>query len=271
MTRQDQPPPSLHIFGIQSRFLRERRGLTQKELAQRITYSDSLIAMVERGERSPQPAYIERVDEALGANGMLAVLAPHMEREDHPHWAQEYVQLEAEALALHAYDTHVIKGLLQSEDYARAVFRSRCPALDEEEIERAVQARLARQKMLARRPAPRLTFVLEESVLRKAIGGKAVREGQLRHLLTCAAMPHAVLQIMPDSRETHAGLDGPMTLLETPDHRTIAYVEGQRGSYFLSRPEEVSVATHRYAIIRSQALFPEESMEHIERSLAGGS
>ncbi|MER5973457.1 helix-turn-helix transcriptional regulator [Streptomyces sp. NPDC002055] len=270
MTRQDQPPSSLHIFGIQSRFLRERRGLTQKELAQRITYSDSLIAMVERGERSPQPAYIERVDEALGANGMLAVLAPHMEREDHPHWAQEYVQLEAEALALHVYSTHVLHGLLQTEEYARAVFRSRCPALDEEDVERAVQARMER-KLLTRRPPARLTFVLEESVLRRTIGGLTVRDGQLRQLLTCAALPHVVLQVMPDSRETHAGLDGPMTLLETPDHRTIAYVEGQRGSYFVSKPEEVSVITHRYGIIRSQALSPEESTEHIERSLAGES
>ncbi|MET7760897.1 Scr1 family TA system antitoxin-like transcriptional regulator [Streptomyces sp. NPDC005393] len=98
---------------------------------------------------------------------------------------------------------------------------------------------------------------------------RAVWEGQLRHLLKCAELHNLQLQIMPNSRETNAGVDGPMVLLETPDHRTIGYVEGQRGSYFLTDPEDVSVLSHRYGTIQSQALDPESSVTFIKRLLAG--
>jgi transcriptional regulator with XRE-family HTH domain len=269
VTRKKTPPASLKIFGAQSRLLRERLDWTMKDLEKRIPYSESMIAMVERGERPPKPLYAIAVDEALGAQGMLTEAAKHLGEEDHPEWAQEYMELEAKALALHVYDNQVVNGLLQTEEYARAVFRSLEPVMTEEEVEHAVQARLARQKLLHRVRAPRLTFVLQECVLRRPIGGKAVRDEQLRHLLKCATLPYVLLQVMPENRETHAALDGPMTLLETPEHLTLGYVEGQRGSFFLSDAEDISALSHRYGILRSQALDPEGAAELIERILAG--
>jgi transcriptional regulator with XRE-family HTH domain len=267
MTRKKKSPPSLKIFGAQHRMLRERLGMTMKDLEKLIPYSESMIAMVERGERPPKPPYVVAADRELRAQGLLIEAAKHMGEEDHPEWAQEYVGLEAEALALHVYDNHVVNGLLQTENYARAVFHCLAPCMTEEEVERAVQARLARQRLLQRDPAPSLTFLLQECVIRRPIGGQEVRDEQLRHLLKCAAVPHLVLQIMPENRETHAGLDGPMHLLETPQHHTVAYVEGQRGSFFLTDPEDTSVLSHRYGILRSQALDPEGSTELIERIL----
>ncbi|KUJ66888.1 hypothetical protein ACZ90_31060 [Streptomyces albus subsp. albus] len=269
MTRKKTPPVGLKIFGAQSRMLRERLAWTMKDLEKRIPYSESMIAMVERGERPPKPEYVVSVDAALRAQGVLIEAAKHLGVEDHPEWAREYVDLEAECVALHCYDNHVVKGLLQSEDYARAVFQSRVPALTEEEIERDVAARLARQRLLTRVPAPRLTFLMQECILRRPIGGKEVRDNQLRRLLEVARLPHVALQILPESRENHAGLDGAMTLLEMADHRTVAYIEAQRGSYFHSDPDEISILNHRYGMLRSQALDPEGSRELVEGMLAG--
>ncbi|WP_223733448.1 helix-turn-helix domain-containing protein [Streptomyces purpurogeneiscleroticus] len=269
MPRAKEPPVSLQIFGKQSRYLREKREMTRRELAALISYSESLIAMVERGERPPKPGYVDSVDAALGADGLLAVLAPDVAEKHHPAWAEEYVKLQAEALALHVYSTHFLHGLLQTKEYAQAVFRSVRPSMTDEEIEKSVQARLATQKLLTRTPACRLTFVLEESTLLRKLGGQAVWEGQLRNLLKLSELHNVQLQIMPLARETHAGVDGPMTLLETPDHHTIVYVEGQRGSYFITEPDDVSVLSHRYGTIRAQALDAEASRAFIQRLLTG--
>ncbi|WP_329146161.1 helix-turn-helix transcriptional regulator [Streptomyces sp. NBC_01456] len=269
MPQNNEPPVSLKIFGKQSRFLREQRGMTRRELAALIPYSDSQIAMVERGERPPKPGYVDAVDAALGAGGVLRVLIPDVAEKHHPAWAEEYVKLQAEALALHSYCTHLTHGLLQTEAYARAVFRCLRPSMDDEEIEKSVQARLVTQKLLTRRPACRITFILEEPLLRRKIGGQVVWDDQLRHLLKLSELHNVQLQVMPLGRENHAGLDGPLTLLETVAHHTIGYVEGQRGSYFLTDPDDISVLSHRYGTIRSQALDAEASRALIQRLLTG--
>ncbi|MEV0600866.1 helix-turn-helix transcriptional regulator [Streptomyces sp. NPDC050315] len=271
MPKSKEPPTSLLIFGKQSRYLREKRDLTRRELSGLIPYSESFIAMVERGERPPKPGYVDAVDAVLGADGLLCVLAPDVSEKHHPAWAEEYVHLQAQALALHVYCTHLLHGLLQTPEYARAVFGCLRPSLTEEEIEQSVQARLATQKLLTRTPACRMTFVLEEHTLYRKIGGRTIWEDQLKHLLKLSELHNVQLQVMPLARETHAGLDGPMTLLETPDHHTIVYVEGQKGSYFLTEPDDVSVLSHRYGTIRSQALDAEASRAFIQRLLTGES
>ncbi|MFF8368467.1 MULTISPECIES: helix-turn-helix domain-containing protein [Streptomyces] len=269
MPHNDEPPVSLRIFGKQSRFLREQRGMTRRELAALVPYSESLIAMVERGERPPKPGYVDAVDAALDAGGVLRVLIPDVAEKHHPAWAEEYVHLQAKALALHAYSTHFLHGLLQTEAYARAVFRCVRPSMEDDEIERSVQARMATQSLLTRKPACRMTFTLEEPVLQRKIGGQAVWEGELRNLLKLTELHNIQLQVMPLARETHAGMDGPMTLLETPDHYTVGYVEGHRGSYFLTEPDDVSVMSHVYGTLRSQAHDAEASRVHIQRLLTG--
>ncbi len=267
--RKKKTSPAAKVFGAQSRMMRERLGWTMKDLEKRVPYTESMIAKVERGERVPKPPYVVAVDEALAAQGLLMEAAKLLWQDGPFEWAHEYMDLQAHALALHFYSTHVFPGLLQTEGFARAVFRSLRPSLDEEEVEQAVQRRLATQQLLSRKPAPRLHFVLEEAVLRKPLGGNEVWQAQLQHVLECAALHNLQLQVMPNSRETNAGVDGPFVLLETPNHCTIAYVEGQRGSYFLPDPDDVSALSHAYGTIQSQALDPEASVAFIKRLLAG--
>ncbi|WP_259370770.1 helix-turn-helix transcriptional regulator [Streptomyces sp. SCUT-3] len=268
MRDHDGRSVGLAIFGMQSRALRERLGMTQAELAGHIGYSESLVRMVERGERKPRPDYVERVDKALRAQGVLIAATPFLRQDRYPPWFIEYVETEANAVSLYKYDTHVVPGLLQTEEYARAVFSAHCPALDDEEVESSVLARLERQVLLTRKPAPTVGFVVEEWVLRRPIGGKGVLKSQLHRLLKCMAMRNVTIQVMPMGCEAHAGFDGPMTLLETPEARRLGYVEGQGVSTFVTKETEVSVLERRYGIIRTQALTTEDSARLIE-CLAG--
>ncbi|MDF3293754.1 helix-turn-helix domain-containing protein [Streptomyces silvisoli] len=268
MDEHDGTPMGLLIFGCQQRALRERAGLTQAELASRVNYSESHVRSVESGRRRPKPEYVRAVDEALGAQGLLKAAAEPIVQLKYPAWFIRYVEAEAEAVKLYTYDNNLVNGLLQTDDYAYAVFRAQVPALDDDEIEAGVQARLERQVLLTRKPAPTLGFVIEEWVLRRKIGGREVLKAQLDRLLEVGEMRNVSIQVMPMGCETHAALEGPLTLLETLEGRNLAYVEGQFGSAFVTEPKDYSVLEQRYGVLRAQALSPEDSATFIER-LAG--
>ncbi|KUN21224.1 DNA-binding protein [Streptomyces antibioticus] len=254
-------------FGALLRFFRERAAMTQEALGKHVGYSKSQVAMVERGERSPKGQLVETADQVLGAQGALAVLAEkEFGKGGLRPWTEDYLAEEKKAAALHVYQTHLIPGSIQTEAYARAVFTSnRCPTLDEEEIAKRVVARLKRQELFARKPAPTISYVLEEAVLTRPLGGAATLKEQLHHVLAIAELRHVEIQVMPHSRETHAGLAGRMSLLETADRQQLAYVEGHRGGYFVSEQPDVGDLFGKYGILRAQALSPEESATLIEK------
>ncbi|MFF7280616.1 Scr1 family TA system antitoxin-like transcriptional regulator [Streptomyces griseorubiginosus] len=254
-------------FGVLLRFFRERAGLTQEGLGKHVGYSKSQVAMVERGERSPRGQFVEIADEVVGAQGALLVLADkELGKGGLRPWTEDYLAEEAKAAVLHVYQTNLIPGSLQTEAYARAVFTSnRCPTLDDEEIERRVSARLERQQLFTRRPAPTISYVLEESLLTRPLGGSATLKEQLHHILAIGELRHVEVQVMPHDREDHAGLAGRMSLLETADRQQLAYVEGHRGGYFVSEQPDVGDLFGKYGILRAQALAPEESARLIKK------
>ncbi|KKD07064.1 helix-turn-helix domain-containing protein [Streptomyces sp. WM6386] len=253
-------------FGALLRFFRERAGMTQETLGKHVGYSKSQVAMVERGERSPKGRLVEVADETLGAQGALVLLAEkEFGRNGLRPWTEDYLAEEKKAAALHVYQTHLVPGSIQTEAYARAVFTSnRCPTLDEEEIDKRVTARLERQQLFTRKPAPTVSYVLEETVLTRPLGGAATLKEQLHHILAIGELRHVEIQVMPHGRETHAGLAGRMSLLETAERHQLAYVEGHRGGYFVSEQPDVGDLFGKYGILRAQALSPEESAKLIE-------
>jgi hypothetical protein len=172
---------------------------------------------------------------------------------------QDFVEYEQEAVTLLSYQNQVVPGLLQTEEYARFVFSCLYPPIEAEEVEEWVAARLDRQALLERKPRPMLHFLLEESILRSEIGDLSVLREQILHLRRCAELPFLGLQIMPMKVQKHAGLAGPMVLLETPDHDHLAYIEGQRVSFLHEDPDDVSVLQQMYGMLRSQALSVEKS------------
>ncbi|MDV9174981.1 helix-turn-helix transcriptional regulator [Streptomyces sp. W16] len=255
---------SMKMFGAVSRALREAQGSTREQFGAHVGYSASQVAMVERGERMPSPQFIARAGEFLHAQVAIDAAAEHLERRRYPSWFDDYVEREAEAVSLWSYDTHVIMGLVQTEEYARAVLGARVPMLDDEEIEHRVRSRLARQAILTRVPPVSLAMVIEEWVLRRPVGGRAVLKGQLERLLELGEKRNISIQVMPTDVEAHAGFNGAWTLLETPKREWVGYVEGQAGGLVIEDREEVSAMFQRFGMIRSQALPPGESAKLIE-------
>lgn len=251
-------------FGQTMKMLRLRAGLDREELGRRLGYSASTIAAFEQGRRVPSPRTIDKADEALGADGLLRLWKDEVERAQYPVFFRGMAQLEKEAMELLAYDTLVVNGLLQTESYMRALLTMRRPPLSEDTIEQRVAARLARQDILDGEPAPLLSFVMDESILRRRYGGREVYRGQLEHLLSIGRRRTVTLQVMPLDSAESAGVDGPFTIVVRQDGKRFVYAEAQGTSSLEIDPARAAVASSRYGVIRSQALSPQESLAVIE-------
>ncbi len=148
--------------------LRRQAGLTQTELGERIGYGEEMVSKVERGIRIPRPEFIDNAARVLNDQaGVLTALKDELSRARYSDLLRKVHQEEAHATAIHAYDTHVVNTLLQTEDYMRAVLSMRTPPLATGEIDRRVTARLERQQVLHRDRPPVMSFVMEESLLRR--------------------------------------------------------------------------------------------------------
>lgn len=257
----------LRVFGRQLKRFRVRAGLERAEFGSVTGYSVSTIAAYEQGRRVPPPKFIDQADEVLDAGGVLQEMKEEVARAQFPAFFRDAARLEGEAVGLHVYEMYAVPGLLQTEEYARAVFSVRRPLLDEDRIEQGLSARLARQEIYARKPAPLVSFVLEESVLQRPLGGKDVLRGQLEQVLLIGHKRNVEIQVMPVSREDHGALGGPFTLIDTPEGRRIAYAEVQGDSRLYSGQSKVRELEARYGILRAQALTPSESLAYVEKLL----
>ncbi|MFI0819913.1 Scr1 family TA system antitoxin-like transcriptional regulator [Streptomyces sp. NPDC021098] len=267
MAGKDESSAFLRGFGRQLKLLREAAGLTQAELGARVGYSADQIASVECGRRIPKPDLIDKLDEVLAAGGLLKAMKEQCALARYPAFFRDAAEIEAEAVELQIYATQAVPGLLQTKDYAHAVFSMRRPLLNEETVAQRLAARLDRQEIFNARPAPILGFVIEEAVLRKPYGGKQVLRGQLEHLLLVGEKRNVEIQVMPMDREDNAGVDGPFTLMVPKGGQQIAYLETQGSGTLLTDRGEVHAIAVRHGIIRAQALTPGESSTFIEKVL----
>ncbi|MCX4691763.1 helix-turn-helix transcriptional regulator [Streptomyces sp. NBC_01408] len=259
---------AMRMVGEQVAVCRLAKGLTQKELGKRVGLQEESVASIEQGRRPLMPDVAELMDRELGLPGVLAVAAHKMPQVDViPPWAEPLIKLEQKAATLSSYQNQVVPGLLQTKAYAEAVFRSRLPLYTDDEVADQMTARLDRQTTLRREKPMLASFVIWEPALQCPLGGLEVLRDQLRHLLTCSELTGVSIQVLPLGRTHHPALDGPFVLLETPEHQHIAYIESQRGSLVVSDLEEVSILSQRYAMLRTQALNPEETRDLLKRLL----
>lgn len=263
---EPEPSDSLKVFGAVLKGFRERASLTQEQLASRVSYSPHFVASIEQGRRLPPGDFVERAEEALNAFGVLRAAARHVARQPGlAAWFRLWAQLEATAVSLCTYECRVVPGLLQTEAYARAVMLNVPPPPTEEELEERIAARMERQKLLTRKPPIAFSFIIEEAVLLRDTGGEDVTRELLEHLIVSAELWNVELQIMPLRQPHHAGSDGPIQLLETPDNKWLGYSEGQKTGQLISDPKAVSVMQMRYAKMRSQSLSPADSADLLKR------
>ncbi|MFD0119940.1 helix-turn-helix domain-containing protein [Streptomyces virginiae] len=257
----------LRAFGRQLKRFRVRAGMERAEFGERLGYSVSTIAAYEQGRRVPPPEVIDQADELLDAGGVLKEMKEEVERAQFPAFFRDAARLETQAVELHVYATKAVPGLLQTEEYARAVFAMSRPLLPDETVEQRVAARLARQEIFMRVPLPTISFIIEESVLRRPLGGRGVMRGQLEQIMLLGQRRNVEVQVMPTDVEEHAGLEGPFTLIETRDGRRIAYVEGYKDSRLHTDRKPVRELEEQYGILRAQALTPRASLIFVEKLL----
>ncbi|MFD4372634.1 Scr1 family TA system antitoxin-like transcriptional regulator [Streptomyces sp. NPDC058486] len=265
-----------HLFkalGKIIKVLRQNAGLSQAQLASVTHCSEDLVSAIERGVRTPQPDFLLRADGPLKAGGVLAAAVEDTEkalaraRVRHPDWFRSYAAAEAEAAALHYYAPQAVPGILQTHAYAEAVFRHRRPLHDEERIAKLLADRLDRQVIFEKQPPPTMSFVIEESVLHRPMGGRDAFREQIQRISEVARLRNVHLQIMPLDREEHPALGGQFTLLTLKGRREVAYTESYQHARLITDPDEVRMYSERYGIMRAQALTPLESLEHLEKLL----
>ncbi|MFB6504648.1 MULTISPECIES: helix-turn-helix transcriptional regulator [unclassified Streptomyces] len=265
--REPHPSDSLRTFGAVVQALREHAGLSRTELGDLVQYSKHTVESVELGRRMPDEEFVERAEGALGNTGALRKAAGHLSRGEVglAAWFRRWARLERKAVSLHTYECRLVPGLLQSEAYARAVFDNSIPLLTDEQIEDQLTARMERQRMMRERPTVPFSFIVEEHVFRRRLGGVEVHASMLDHVLELTAPRNVTLQVVPMDLEFHGCLDGPVQLLETPDGKRLGYSEGQQNGRLISAPKEVSLLCRRCETLRSQALNPKESRDLLER------
>ncbi|EPD57092.1 helix-turn-helix domain-containing protein [Streptomyces sp. HGB0020] len=253
--------------GRQLKLRREAVGMRAAEFGEAVGYGEDLVYKVEGGKRIPRLEYLDRADEVLGAGGLIAAMKEDVRKVRYPKRVRQLAKLESQAVEIGVYECNIIAGLLQIPEHARAVIGAAQPPYSPDDVDRMVAARLARQSVFTRDPAPSIHFVLEETVLRRPIGGTMVRRRQLEHLLEVGRLHNVVLQVMPLSCEVHSGLDGRIEVLKFPDGTAMGRSDGAFNGRPTSDPKQLRILELRYGTIRAQALPPRESLAFIEQLL----
>jgi len=192
-------------------------------------------------------------------------------------WWQEYalpyatyVGLETEAASISDYNSDLVSGLLQVEDYARAILQAQEPPLDDATIEQRVKARIKRQALLTQDGGPLFDCILDEGALRRPVGGPAVMRAQLERIIERASLPKVTIQLIPLDIGAHPGLDSTFVILgfKTPMVNDIVYVEGQVGNIYLEDVANLERYRQVFSRLQSIALSPEDSIVAVERIVA---
>ena len=253
--------------GRQLKLRREAVGMRAGEFGRAVGYGEDLVYKIEGGKRIPRQEYLDRADEVLGAGGLIAATWEDVKKVRYPKRVRELGKLESMAGEIGGYECNIVAGLLQPPEHARAVIGAAQPPYSPDDVERMVAARLARQSVFERDPAPSIHFVLEEAVLRRPIGGTMVWRRQLEHLLEVGRLHNVVLQVMPLNCEVHSGLDGRIEVLKFPDGTAVGRSDGAFNGRPTSDPKQLRILELRYGTIRAQALSPGESLALIEQLL----
>lgn len=272
-------------LGSELRRLRETHSFKLEEAADKLGLAASTLSRIETGKAPTRTAYLATMFEMYGVDdpAQRQVLT-EMAREGHRKgwWAvyddvlptgfDIYVGLEAEASALRVFEDQVVHGLLQTEAYARTVMNSvRLRRQQPEQIGRAVELRMQRQRVLTRPDPVKLWCILNEPVISRMIGGPPVMRGQLDRLLEVSEWPHVTLQVLPLSSGVHPALNGPFCILEFPERSDldVVYSEGVAGHAYLERESEVWACAEVFDLLRAAALSPADTVKMIGRMADG--
>jgi transcriptional regulator with XRE-family HTH domain len=242
----------LALFAAELVAARKMASLSQDELASRITYSGSMVAMIEGLRRVPSRDFAERCDQVFETTGTFGRLQQLARTTPLPTWFRPYAEIEATATQLRSWQPSFIDGLLQTEDYARALL-SRRPNTSEDDIEALVAARMERQAILDREVPPLLWIVLDEAVLHRRVASEKVMRDQLDYLVEMSRRPNITVEVVPFSAGGHYALLGAFTIVEQGDTR-IGYLETVVEGHIVESPATVAMLALAFDTVRGETL-----------------
>lgn len=252
------------LLGAELRHRRERADLSQTELGELLYVSGSFIGQLENGYRRMQMDQAIKFDEILNADGFFKRNCAALEKSKYPDHFAEAAEAEARATEIKQYAPQLIPGLLQTEAYARAVFRAYQPTAVESVIDELVAARLDRTLLLSDPTLPMLWAVLDEAVLRRRVGGAEVMAAALRHIAALMRQHRIIVQVLPFSTGAHAALTGSLKLMSFVDEPPLAYVDGMGIGHLQDDPATVRQYELTYDLVVASALSPAASLALIE-------
>jgi len=257
MTSRETGRTPRQVFGAMLRYYRERAGLSRTDLARQISKSVSLIQAIELGQRAATADVTEDLERVLPADGALTRLRDEigdgLGYQTYPSWFQEWLVSEREAKKLRWFEPMLVPGLLQTEDYARAIFRARF-GMTSEEIDEQV-AGLKRHEILAREQPPALWVIVDEAVLRRPVGGRCVMREQVNRLIDAAQRPHVSIQAISSAVGAHRGLSaGAFIIADFEDAPAVAYQDTACQGQFVDRREDVETLTDCWDTLVREAL-----------------
>ncbi|MCK1818280.1 helix-turn-helix transcriptional regulator [Streptomyces sp. XM83C] len=253
--------------GRQLKLRREAAGLRAGDFGRAVGYGEDMVYKIEAGKRIPRQEFLTAADEVLGAGGLLAAAWEDVKKVRYPKKVRELAKLEGQAVEIGVYECNSVHGLLQTPDHARALFEAAQPPYPQDDVERMVAARMARQSIFEADSPPSVHFVLEEAPLRRPVGGTMVWRQQLEHLLEVGRLRNVTLQVMPTHSDAHPGVDGKIELLKFPDGTAVGRSDGAFNGRPITDPKRLRILELRYGTIRAQALSPRESLAFVEQLL----
>ncbi|SFK30052.1 helix-turn-helix domain-containing protein [Streptomyces pini] len=265
------------VLGLRLRDLREKAGCSFEEAAAALSVNAATVRRMEKAEVGLKPLFVEKLLETYGVerqeiDSFLALVEEsrrpgwwHRFRDVLPDWFGLYVSLEGSASVIRGYEPHCVPGLLQTEDYARALLRTGFPSAPDDELERRVALRLGRQRLIAKPDAPRLWVVVDETVLHRPVGGPEVMRAQIDRLLEATALPNVTLQILTFGAGPHPGMFGPFQLFrfDIPELPDIVYTESLTGAVYLDERPDTAAYLEALDRMGAQAV----SVRHTEELL----
>ena len=269
MARDLDPGSSPAAFlGAELRRARVAAGMSQEQFSRSLGFDRTVITKAETGERPPSPEVAAAIDEAFphldGLFSRLTLLARRANGR-YPEWFREWVDAEQQATALRTWQPILVPGLLQTRDYARALFQAWQPAASSDDLDALVGARIERQAILDRADPPELLAVLDEAVLHRQVGSAKIMGDQLAHLGEMSCRPAVTIQIVPAEVGTHAGLLGGFFVGSFDDTPVIVYAETAVEGITIDKPALVSKAAQAFERLRSEALPRGASRDLIRR------
>ncbi|MGP3687676.1 helix-turn-helix domain-containing protein [Streptomyces sp. IBSNAI002] len=252
------------MLGTELRVARERAGLSQLALGEKLFVSGSYVGQMEAGTRRITLELAHAIDEILKTDGFFVRNCDAGAKSKYPDHFTEAAEAEALATAIREFAPLIIPGLLQTEAYAREVFLAYQPTATAEVIDDLIANRLARTALLTDPTTPLLWAVLDEAVLRRVVGGPAVMAEALGHIVTLIRARRIIVQVVPFSAGAHAALAGTIKLMSFEDAPPLAYVTGMGTGRLLDDPATVAHHTLTYDLLTASALSPTQSLALIE-------